>query len=161
MRSHLMARPDLGPERHPRDPDQGNLTASGLWSRLLASLRCVRQSSSRPAQAPHNSLADRIAALADKLAAVIEDAHQLRFPAPTPVSNAVLDLRAWAAHVVDKNATRPTTVDGTALVAYVRALPDRQFLALLADLPWARLDALLDAVQVSDQVTSSRWGQTP
>jgi hypothetical protein len=55
---------------------------------------------------------------------------------------------------------RPTTIDATSLLAYIRGLPDQQLLALLADLPWARLDALLDAVQVSGQA-SSRWGQTP
>jgi hypothetical protein len=42
---------------------------------------------------------------------------------------------------------RPTTIDATSLLAYIRGLPDQQLLALLADLPWARLDALLDAVR--------------
>jgi hypothetical protein len=31
------------------------------------------------------------------------------------------------------------------VLAYLRGLPDQQLLALLADLPWARLDTLLDA----------------
>jgi hypothetical protein len=84
--------------------------------------------------------------LADDLASVIDEAAGLRFVAPTPVTNAVLDLRAWSARVFDHSTTRPTAVDATRLLAHVRALPDRQLLALLADLPWPRLDALLDAI---------------
>jgi hypothetical protein len=133
---------------------------SGLRSRVLASLRCTAHALARPPQARHGGLAERIAALADDLAAVVDDAHQVRLAAPIPISNAVLDLRAWAARLFDHNMNRPTTIDATSLLAYIRGLPDQQLLALLADLPWARLDALLDAVQVSGQA-SSRWGQTP
>jgi hypothetical protein len=66
--------------------------------------------------------------------------------APTAVTNTVLDLRAWSVRVLDDHTTRPTAVDATRLLAHVRALPDRQLLALLGDLPWSRLDTLLDAV---------------
>jgi hypothetical protein len=134
---------------------------SDLRLRLDASLRRLCQAPARPeSQARRGGLAGRIATLADDLAAVINEADQLRLAAPTPVTNAVMDLRGWSVRVFDHHATRPTTIDATGLLAYIRSLPDRQLLALLADLPWARLDALLDAVQVSGQA-SSRWGQTP
>ena len=133
---------------------------SGLRSRVLASLRCARQALARPPQAHHSGLAERIATLANELAVVIDDAHQFRLAAPTPISNAVLDLRAWSARLFDDSTTRPTTVDATGLLAYIRGLPDQRLLALLADLPWARLDTLLDAIEMTDHA-SSRWGQTP
>jgi hypothetical protein len=115
--------------------------------RVLARPWRVRRTLARPKpQARRGGLAERISTLADDLAAVIHDADQLRLAAPTPVTNAVLDLRAWATRVFDDGRTRPTTVDATRLLVYVRALSDRQLLALLADLPWSRLDALLDAI---------------
>lgn len=129
---------------------------SGLRARALASLGRFRRALARPRPQPlHSSLAERIATLADDLAAVIDDGNQLRLAAPTPITNAVLDLRAWAARLFDDSRTRPTAVDATGLLAYVRALPDRQLLALLADLPWPRLDVLLDATNqlpTSDRV---------
>jgi mRNA-degrading endonuclease toxin of MazEF toxin-antitoxin module len=128
---------------------------SGLRLRLDASLRRLCQAPARPEpQARRSGLAERITGIADDLAGLIDDADQLRLAAPTPVTNAVLDLRAWSVRVFDHPATRPTTIDATGLLAYIRTLPDRQLLALLADLPWARLDALLDAVQVSDHASS-------
>ena len=128
---------------------------SDLRLRLDASLRRLCQAPARPEpQARRHGLADRIATLADDLAVVINEADQLRLVAPTPVTNAVLDLRAWSVRVFDHSATRPTTIDATGLLAYVRTLPDRQLLALLADLPWARLDSLLDAVAVAEPTSS-------
>jgi hypothetical protein len=118
---------------------------SGLRPRLPSLGR--RRPLGRPGpHARRGGLAVRIATLANDLAAVIDDAAELRLAAPTPITNAVLDLRAWAARVFDHSTIRPTAVDSTRLLAYLRALPDRQLLALLADLPWPRLDALLDAI---------------
>jgi hypothetical protein len=128
---------------------------TGLRFCLAASLRGFRRALACPR--PHerrSSLAERIATLADDLAAVIDDAAERRLAAPTPVTNAVLDLRAWSVRVLDDSTTRPTTVDATRLLAYVRTLPDRHLLALLADLPWPRLDALLDAI--NEPPTSER-----
>jgi len=51
-------------------------------------------------------------------------------------------------------------VDATRIIAYLRGLPDQQLLALLADLPWARLDALLDAIELTEHA-SSRVGKHP
>jgi hypothetical protein len=128
---------------------------SDLRLRLDASLRRLCQAPARPESQPRRSgLADRIATLADDLAAVINEADQLRLVAPTPVTNAVLDLRAWSVRLFDQHATRPTTIDATGLLAYIRTLPDRQLLALLADLPWSRLDALLDAVAAAEPTSS-------
>ena len=46
---------------------------------------------------------------------------------------------------------RPVAVDAIRMIAYIRGLPDQQLLAVLADLPWARLDALLDAISLTDR----------
>jgi hypothetical protein len=114
---------------------------------LPSSLRRRRRAYARPRPATRrDGLAARITALADDLASVIDDAADLRLVAPTAVTNTVLDLRAWSVRVLDDHTTRPTAVDATRLLAHVRALPDRQLLALLGDLPWSRLDTLLDAV---------------
>jgi hypothetical protein len=136
----------------------GARTLSGLRLRLDASLRRLCQAPHRPEpQARRSGLAERIRGIADDLAAVISEADQLRLAAPTPVTNAVLDIRAWSVRLFDYSTTRPTTIDATGLLAYIRTLPDRQLLALLADLPWSRLDALLDAVAAA-QPTSSGGG---
>jgi hypothetical protein len=128
---------------------------SGLRARVLVGLRRFRRASAHPRpHARRSSLAERIATLADDLAAVIDDAAELRLMAPTPVTNAVLDLRAWSTRVLDDSTNRPTAVDATRLLAYVRTLADRQLLALLADLPWPRLDVLLDAI--NEPPTSER-----
>jgi hypothetical protein len=61
--------------------------------------------------------------------------------------------------VFDDTTARPTAVDATRLLAHIRSLPDRQLLALLADLPWPRLDALLDAINEPPPV-SARAGSS-
>ncbi len=114
---------------------------------LPPGLRRRRRASARPRPATRRGgLAARITALADELTSVIDDAADLRLVPPTAVTNTILDLRAWSARVLDDHTTRPTAVDATRLLAHVRALPDRQLLALLGDLPWPRLDTLLDAI---------------
>ena len=128
---------------------------SNLRLRLDASLRRLCQAPARSeSQARRSGLAERIATMADELAAAIDDADQLRLSAPTPVTNAVLDLRAWSVRLFDYQAIRPTTINATALLAYIRTLPDRQLLALLADLPWERMDALLDALAAAEPASS-------
>src|SRR6266487_1946739 len=100
---------------------------TGLRVRVPASIQRFRRAIARPRPHPRrSSLAGRIATLADDLTAVIDDAAELRLMAPTTVTNAVLDLRAWSARVFDNSTTRPTAVDATRLLAYVRTLPDRQ-----------------------------------
>ena len=94
------------------------------------------------------ALAARVATLADSLAGAVSSAAELDLAVPPPVSNAVHDLRGWAVRVSNGGSARPETVDATRVIAYLRALPDQQLLALLADLPWSRLDALLDAVDL-------------
>jgi hypothetical protein len=111
----------------------------------------IRLPGLRPARRPlattrRGGLAARITALANDLASVIDDAADFHLVAPTPVTNAVLDLRAWSARLFDNTTARPTAIDATRLLAHIRAMPDQQLLALLADLPWSRLDALLDAI---------------
>jgi hypothetical protein len=71
------------------------------------------------------------------------------------ISNCVHDLRGWA-HRIDQGSTihPPAAVDATRVIAYLRGLPDQQLLALLADLPWARLDNLLDAVNATQSPTN-------
>ena len=113
----------------------------------LPGLRRPRRAFARPRPATRRAgFAARITAVADDLAAIIDDAADLRLGTPSPVTNAVLDLRAWSARVFDDRAACPTAVDATRLLAHIRGLPDAQLLALLADLPWPRLDALLDAI---------------
>jgi hypothetical protein len=94
------------------------------------------------------ALAAQVATIANSLAGTVSSAAELNLAVPPPVSNAVHDLRGWAARVENGASARPASVDATRLVAYLRDLPDQQLLALLADLPWSRLDALLDAVEV-------------
>jgi hypothetical protein len=91
------------------------------------------------------ALTDEIATVANALVAVISDAVDLHLAVPPTITNAILDLRGWAARVRD-DSSRPTTIDATHLLAYLRELPDTQLLALLADLPWGRMDTLLDAI---------------
>jgi hypothetical protein len=95
------------------------------------------------------ALAAQLVTIADSLAGTVSSATELDLAVPPPVSNAVHDLRGWAARVSSGGSTRPATVDATRVLAYLRDLPDQQLLALLADLPWSRLDALLDAVDVT------------
>jgi hypothetical protein len=94
------------------------------------------------------ALAAQVATIADSLAGTVSSAAELQLAVPPPVSNAIHDLRSWAVRVEHGRAARPVSVDATRLLAYLRGLPDHQLLALLADLPWPRLDALLDAVDL-------------
>lgn len=105
-------------------------------------------------------LAEQILAAADTLTQLLERAAALEQPIPPPIANTVLDLRGWAVRISYGTAERPAAMDATRVLAYLRGLPDQQLLAVLADLPWARLDALLDAIQISDHA-SSREGLTP
>jgi hypothetical protein len=91
------------------------------------------------------ALTDQVTTVADALAAIVSDATDLDVPVPPPITNAILDLRGWAGRIRD-DSSRPTTVDATRLLTHLRELPDTQLLALLADLPWARMDALIDAI---------------
>lgn len=95
------------------------------------------------------ALAAQVVTIADSLAGTFSSAAELDLVVPPPVSNAVHDLRGWAARVENGGSQRPASVDATRVLAYLRGLPDQQLLALLADMPWARLDALLDAVEVA------------
>jgi hypothetical protein len=95
-----------------------------------------------------HSLAEQIAGIADTLTQVLGEAATRNLAVPPPISNSVHDLRGWAFRIEQRTATAPAAVDATRLLAYLRGLPDQQLLALLADLPWARLDALLDAVNL-------------
>jgi hypothetical protein len=95
------------------------------------------------------ALAAQVVTLADSLAGTVSSATKLDLSVPPPVSNAVHDLRGWAVRVEHGGGARPHSVDATRLLAYLRGLSDQQLLALLADLPWSRLDALLDAVNVA------------
>jgi hypothetical protein len=95
------------------------------------------------------ALAAQVATIADSLAGTVSSATELNLAVPPPVSNAVHDLRGWAARVERGGSTHPASVDATRVLAYLRGLSDQQLLALLAELPWTRLDALLDAVEVT------------
>jgi hypothetical protein len=95
------------------------------------------------------ALAAQVATIADSLAGTVSSATELNLAVPPPVSNAVHDLRGWAARVEHGGSTRPASVDATRVLAYLRGLSDQQLLALLAELPWTRLYALLDAVEVT------------
>ncbi|HZD37813.1 MAG TPA: hypothetical protein VE664_04160 [Actinomycetes bacterium] len=94
------------------------------------------------------ALAARVMTIANSLAGTVSSAAELDLTVPPPVSNAVHDLRGWAVRVENGGGARPASVDATRVIAYLRGLPDQQLLALLAELPWSRLDALLDAVEV-------------
>ncbi len=95
------------------------------------------------------SLARQLASLADTLTELLNQAASRGLVVPPPISNSVHDLRGWAARIDQGSAGRPAAVDATRVLAYLRGLPDQQLLALLADLPWARLDTLLDAVNTT------------
>lgn len=110
--------------------------------------------------ADRGHLAQQSLGLADALTHLLRDAAALHLPTPPAVANTVHDLRGWACRISDGTAAGPVAVDTTRIIAYLRGLPDQQLLALLADLPWSRLDALLDAVQMPEQ-PSSGWRQSP
>jgi hypothetical protein len=94
------------------------------------------------------ALAARVVTIADSLAGVVATAVELDLVVPPPIANLVLDLRGWAARVEDGDSARSSSVDATHILAYLRSMPDHQLLALLADLPWSRVDTLLDAADV-------------
>jgi hypothetical protein len=94
-------------------------------------------------------LADQILGIADRLTQILDQAATRSLAIPPSISNSVHDLRGWAYRIGQGTAARPAAVDATRLLAYLRGLPDQQLLALLADLPWARLDTLLDAVNTT------------
>jgi hypothetical protein len=104
------------------------------------------------------SLARRLASLADTLTELLNQAASRGLAIPPPIINSVHDLRGWAYRLDQGTAARPAAVDATRVLAYLRGLPDQQLLALLADLPWARLDTLLDAVNTT---TPSPPGRSP
>lgn len=91
-------------------------------------------------------MARQIAGVAESLTDVLDQAASRSLVIPPPIGNLVHDLRGWASRIDQGMAGGPADVDATRLLAYLRGLPDHQLLALLAELPWARLDALLDAV---------------
>ena len=95
------------------------------------------------------ALAARVATIADSLAGVVATAVELDLVVPPPIGNLVLDLRGWAARVEDGDGARSSSVDATHVLAYLRSMPDHQLLALLADLPWSRMDTLLDAADAA------------
>jgi hypothetical protein len=99
------------------------------------------------------SLAAQVAGLADSLSQVLGEAASLGMVVPPPISNSVHDLRGWACRIDQGMAGQPVAVDAARLLGYLRGLPDHQLLALLADLPWARLDVLLDAVNATKSLT--------
>ena len=122
----------------------------------------------RTARRPHpadpltgpGSLARQVLDLADTMTDVLDQAATRSLAVPPAITNTVHELRGWAARIDHGTTAAPAAVDAIRLLAYLRGLPDQQLLALLADLPWSRLDALLDAVQVSDRA-SPRWRQPP
>jgi hypothetical protein len=95
------------------------------------------------------ALAARVVTIADSLAGVVSAAAELGLVVPAPIGNLVLDLRGWAARVEDGDSARSSSVDATHLLAYLRSMPDQELLALLADLPWSRVDTLLDAADAA------------
>lgn len=96
------------------------------------------------------ALAEQLLALADTLTQLLNQATARRLAIPPPVSNSVHDLRGWAARINHTpTAAGPLAIDAARLLAYLRGLPDQQLLALLTDLPWARLDTLLDAANTA------------
>lgn len=97
-----------------------------------------------PVSSP-GSLAEQLLGIADTITQVLDHAAAQRLAIPPPVVNSVHQLRGWANRIGHGAGGGPAAVDATRLLAYLRGLPDQQLLALLADLPWARLDALLDA----------------
>lgn len=107
-----------------------------------------RSGTTDPASGP-GALAEQLLTLADTLTQLLNHAATHRLAIPPSVSNSVHDLRGWAARINHAPTAGPAAVDATRLLAYLRGLPDQQLLALLADLPWARLDALLDAVNAA------------
>jgi len=113
----------------------------------------ARLARTSPASAP-GSLDDQILTAADTLTQLLERAAALHQPIPPPIANTVHDLRGWASRIGHSTTGGPAAVDAGRLLTYLRGLPDQQLLAVLADLPWSRLDALLDAVNLTHHTPS-------
>jgi hypothetical protein len=96
-------------------------------------------------EASRRALAAHMVTIADTLAHAVGHAAMLNVAIPPPIGNAIHDLRGWAARLHHPGSARSAGANAARMIAYIRSLPDHQLLALLADLPWARLDALLDA----------------
>jgi hypothetical protein len=111
-------------------------------------MRADQRRARRHSRSPNGreDLVAQIRSATDTLGSVLAAAADLDLATPPAVSNAIHDLRGWAARLQHAPTTRPTQVNAARLIAYLRSLPDHQLLALLADLPWSRLDTLLDAV---------------
>lgn len=112
-------------------------------------VRARRQEANQPTGGLDH-IAQQILGIADTLTQILDQAAARSLAIPPSISNSVHDLRGWA-HRINQGtaATRPAVVDATRVLVYLRGLPDHQVMALLADLPWARLDALLDAVNAT------------
>lgn len=94
-------------------------------------------------------LADQLLGIADSLTDVLNQAAARSLVVPPPISNSVHDLRGWSHRITHGTTAATVAVDANRLLRYLRGLPDHQLLALLTDLPWARLDVLLDAVNAT------------
>lgn len=103
------------------------------------------------------ALAARVVTIAESLDGVVATAVELDLLVPPPIGNLVLDLRGWAARVEDGGGTRPASADATHALALLRSMPDHQLLALLADLPWSRVDTLLDVAEPAREPRRQPW----
>jgi hypothetical protein len=121
------------------------MTRRPLGSRLAAMFTPTSARVEGSPEAARRALAEHMVRIADTLAHAIGHAARLDLPIPPPIGNAVHDLRGWAARLHHPGSARPAGANAARIIAYIRGLPDHQLLALLADLPWARLDTLLDA----------------
>jgi hypothetical protein len=116
----------------------------------------ARLTGTRTLAAGPGSLAEQITGLADALVGVLDQAASRDLVVPPAITNSVHELRGWAVRVDQgTTVTQPAAVDATRLLAYLRGLPDQQLLALLTDLPWARLDTLLDAANLQQPPSPS------
>ena len=96
-----------------------------------------------------DTLADQLLGVADSLDRTLKQAASRDLAIPPAITNSIHDLRGWAYRITQHTTTATVVVDANRLLRYLRGLPDHQLLALLADLPWARLDVLLDAVNAT------------
>jgi hypothetical protein len=120
-----------------------SLETASSWAGMRRAITRLTRASDVPP-----SLAGQIAGIADTLTQLLGEAATRNLAVPPPISNSVHELRGWAFRIEQGTATHAAAVDATRLLAYLRGLPDQQLLALLADLPWTRLDVLLDAVNL-------------
>ncbi len=134
--------------------------------RLLAAVRrrsrAMTNADDRDPSACRQALAAHLAAIADTLVDAIDKAARLDLAVPPPVGGPVHGLRGSAARVIDPAATQPASVNTVGLLAYLYSLSEQQLLALLADLPWERLDALLERLAEPTRVRHGQpTGPTP